>query len=63
MTAHPTILSRILGLFGRRDDEDFNRNPKHEGDRDGALNLSEEPTTEEIVRVAADKNDPHLKDS
>jgi hypothetical protein len=57
---HPSILSKILGFFGqKRRNDSLVDTP---GERDSTLTLSEEPTSEEIVRVAAEKNDPHRND-
>lgn len=60
--AHPSILSKLLGLFGRRDDPEFGENTRHQGDRDGALTLSEEPAAEEVARVAREKSAPRRGD-
>jgi len=54
-------LSKILGFFGQKQ---MGAHPQHfAGERDSALTLSEEPTAEEISRVAEEKFDPHHDDS
>jgi hypothetical protein len=56
-----SLLSKILGFFGQKQ---MGAHPQHfAGERDSALTLSEEPTAEEISRVAEEKFDPHHDDS
>lgn len=59
---HPSFFSRLLNMFGG-DKSQSHDNLEHAGDRDGALTMSEEPTAEEVARVASEKNDPHHRDS
>jgi len=63
---HPSIIAMILGFFGRKraldTESDTEASLRHAGDRDGTLTMSEEPTSEEILRVASEKNDPQRRD-
>lgn len=60
---HPSILSRFLGLFGRNERSETEGNLANAGKSDGALTMSEEPTSEEIERVAAEKKRPRPRKS
>ena len=57
-SAHPSIFSKLLGLFGPAHKSETEDNLEHAGDRDGALTMSEEPTGEEVERVASEKTGP-----
>ncbi len=62
-TQNPSLFSRVLSLFGMTERSETAENLEQAGNRDGALTMSEEPTSEEIERVAAEKTQSRSSDT